>query len=115
MDNYEVDYVVGNSYRKLADRENAANGFGPWDPKEFTVEDSAFGFITMKNGATISLESSWALNILDPRESSSTLCGTEGGADMNDGLRINGEKHSHLYEWKPQLQSGGVAFFEGGG
>ncbi len=113
MDNYEVDYVVGNSYRKLGDRENAANGFGPWDPKEFTVEDSAFGFITMKNGATITLESSWALNILDPIESASVLCGTEGGADMLDGLRINGEKHSRLYEWKPELQSGGVAFYDG--
>lgn len=115
MDNYEVDYVVGNSYRKLADRENAANGFGPWDPKEFTVEDSAFGFVTMKNGATITLESSWALNIMDGRESSSVLCGTEAGADMTNGLRINGEKHSHLYEWKPELKAGGVAFFEGGG
>lgn len=115
IDNYEVDYVVGNSYRKLADRENAANGFGPWDPKEFTVEDSAMGFITMKNGATITLESSWALNILDFQEASSVLCGTEGGADMKDGLRINGEKHSRLYELKPELKSGGVAFFEGGG
>lgn len=116
MNNYEVDYVVGNSYRKLADRENAANGFGPWDPSEFTVEDSAFGFITMKNGASITLEASWALNILDPEESSTLLCGTEGGADMRGGgLRINGEKNSRLYEWQPELNSGGVAFFEGAG
>ncbi len=115
MNNYEVDYVVGNSYRKLGDRENSANMFGPWDPTEFTVEDSAFGFITMKNGATITLESSWALNILDGRESSSVLCGTEGGADMTKGLRINGERNSRLYQWEPDLGGGGVAFFEGGG
>ena len=29
------------------------------------MEDSAFGFITMKNGAVINLDASWALNILD--------------------------------------------------
>ena len=68
MDNYEPAMVVGSTFRKLADTENAANAWGYWDPKKFTVEDSAFGFIKMKNGATIVLESSWALNtLLDQR------------------------------------------------
>ena len=57
--------------------------------------DSAFGFIRMKNGATIVLESSWALNTLDTREAQTTLCGTKAGADMADGLRINRVNHSH--------------------
>ncbi len=114
MDNYDVDYVVGNSYRKLGDRENSANSFGPWDPKKFTVEDSCFGFITMKNGATISLESSWAINLADYQEAASILAGTEAGADMSDGLRINGEKNGRMYTWKPDLKAGGVDFFEGG-
>lgn len=113
MNNYKVKYVVGNSYHKLAEKENAANAWGPWDPKEYTVEDSAFGFITMENGATIILESSWALNSLDVGESRTTLCGTEAGADMQDGLRINGEKFSRLYTIKPELDSGGVAFYDG--
>ncbi len=114
MDNYDVDYVVGSSYRKLGDNENAANIFGSWDPKEYTVEDSAFGFIKMKNGATIILESSWALNILEPREAQCTLCGTLAGADFHDGLRINGEKYSKMYTTQPLLGGGEVAFFEGG-
>lgn len=113
MNNYEPRSVMGTTYRKLADRENAANAFGPWDPKEFTVEDSAFGFITMKNGATIMLEASWALNTLDVDEAKTTLCGTEAGADMKDGLRINGELHSRTYVMKPDLDAGGVAFFDG--
>ncbi len=113
MNNYEPRSVMGTTYRKLADRENAANAFGPWDPKEFTVEDSAFGFITMKNGATIVLEASWALNTLDVDEAKTTLCGTEAGADMKDGLRINGELHSRTYVMKPDLDAGGVAFFDG--
>ena len=63
MNNYEPKSVVGNVYRKLGDNEGAANAWGPWDPTKFTVEDSAFGFITMKNGATIILEASWAINL----------------------------------------------------
>lgn len=115
MDNYRVDYVVGTSYRELADNEDKvlANSFGPWDTEEFTVEDSAFGFIVMKNGATIFLESSWALNTLDTGEAKTTLCGTIGGADMRDGLRINGQKYGKHFVEKPQLGKGGVDFYEG--
>ena len=112
MNNYKPLYVVGNAYHKLADTENAANAFGPWDPEKFTVEDSAFGFVTMENGATISLESSWALNIRDVGEARTTLCGTKAGADMRDGLTINGEERSRLYEKKIELNMGGVAFYD---
>ncbi len=113
LNNYKPKYVVGNVYHKLSSKENAANAWGPWDPKKFTVEDSAFGFITMENGATIILESSWALNSLDIAEAQTTLCGTEGGADMKDGLRINGENLSRLYETKVDFNTGGVDFYEG--
>jgi predicted dehydrogenase len=113
LNNYDVSYVTGTTYHKLAHRENAANAFGPWDPKKFTVEDSAFGFITMKNGATVSLESSWALNTLDVDEAKCTLCGTEAGADMKGGLRINGEKLGRMYTETIDLSAGGVAFYEG--
>lgn len=113
MDNYEVKSVMGNVYHKLNKKENAANAWGPWDTSTFTVEDSAFGFVTMKNGATIVLESSWALNTLDVGEATTTLCGTEGGADMKAGLRINGEKHSRMFTTKPELDAGGVAFYAG--
>lgn len=113
MDNYKPKSVMGSTFHKLSNRENAANAWGPWDPKKFTVEDSAFGFITMENGAVIVLESSWALNSLDIGEAQTYLCGTEGGADMRDGLRINGEKFSKLYETKVELNPGGVDFYDG--
>lgn len=113
MDNYKPKSVMGSTFHKLGGRENAANAFGPWDPKEFKVEDSAFGFITMSNGATIVLESSWALNVVETGEAKTILAGTEGGADMKDGLRINGEKMSRLYETKVDLSAGGVAFYSG--
>jgi predicted dehydrogenase len=100
MDNYEPEMVVGSVFRKLGDNENSANAWGPWDPKQYTVEDSAFGFVKMKNGATIVLESSWALNMIDANEAKTILCGDKAGADMlgKDGaLRINGERFSKMY------------------
>jgi len=114
MNNYKPVSVTGSVFRKLADRENAANAFGPWDPKEYTVEDSAFGMIKFENGATVILESAWALNTLDVKEARVTLCGTEAGADMEDGLRLNGEEFSRLWETKVDTKAGGVAFYSGG-
>ena len=115
MDNYDPEYAVGTAYHKLGHRENSANPWGPWDPKKFTVEDSAFGFIKFRNGATVFLESSWALNIRVTHEAICTLCGTEAGADMWDGLQINGERFGKLYLEKAQLDAGSVAFFSGHG
>ena len=113
MDNYKVKSVMGNVYKKLNHNGKCGNAFGPWNPDEFTVEDSAFGFITMENGATIILESSWALNMIDTYEAKTTLCGTKAGSDMVDGLRINGDEFGRLYVKKPDLNAGSVAFFEG--
>ena len=113
MNNYEPRTVTGSVYRKLVDNKDSANAWGPWDPAKFTVEDSAFGFIQMKNGATIYLESSWALNTLDEGEGISTLCGTQGGADFRDGLRLNGEEFGRKWMKKPDLAAAGVAFYDG--
>ncbi|RXZ81187.1 gfo/Idh/MocA family oxidoreductase [Paenibacillaceae bacterium] len=113
MDNYKPKAVLGRTYHKLSQNENAANAWGPWDPAKFTVEDSAFAMITMENGASIVLESSWALNSLDIDEAKVSLSGTKAGADMKDGLRFNGEHNSRLYVNKVELNSGGVAFYEG--
>ena len=87
MDNYEPEMVMGSVYRKLADQKNTGNAWGDWDPEIFTVEDSAFGFVRMKNGATIVLESSWALNTLDVREAQTTLCGTKAGGGYGGRLK----------------------------
>ena len=67
----------------------------------------------MENGATIILESSWALNTLDEGEAQTMLCGTKGGADMLDGLRINGVNNGRKFKTVPDLQAGSVDFFEG--
>ncbi|KKO52918.1 Gfo/Idh/MocA family protein [Paenibacillus sp. DMB20] len=111
MNNYKVKSVSGTAFQKLKD-QNQANLFGKWDPNEFEVEDSAVGFIKMENGATIFLESSWALNTLDVREAMTSLFGTRGGAEMrrnpadgNPALHLNTELYGKLVEIKPEMNA----------
>jgi len=114
MGKYKPKSVMGNIYHKLNGNGDCGNAFGEWNPKEFTVEDSAFGFITMQDNSTIILESSWALNILDFGEAKATVCGTKGGADMQGGgVRINGDDFGKLYEKSPSMGIAGVDFFDG--
>ncbi|MDR0272474.1 MAG: Gfo/Idh/MocA family oxidoreductase [Clostridiales bacterium] len=115
MNKYKPKSVMGSVFKKLNETGDCGNAFGPWNPKEYTVEDAAFGFITMEDGSTIILESSWALNILEFGEAKATICGTKGGADMRDGVRINGDDFGKLYQKSPALGKDGVDFFIGEG
>ncbi|MBU1141067.1 MAG: Gfo/Idh/MocA family oxidoreductase [Firmicutes bacterium] len=114
MNNYKPKIVLGSVFHKLGKQTQTANAWGDWKTDELTVEDSAFGYIVMENGATIVLESSWALNSLDVREAQTTLCGTLAGADMQDGLRINYVKNNRQVIENPSFRAGGVAFYKGG-
>ncbi len=122
MENYEPVSVSGSVYHKLGGLQEATEGnvFGPWDPETFEVEDSAFGYIKMKDGATIILESAWALNVSESKEASTTLCGTKAGAEVkagmsfvNDQLIINSGRNGQLMQ-ECISDAGRVAYFEGG-
>ena len=114
MNNYRPVMAVGQTFKKICrDGIDTGNIWGAFDASEFTVEDSAFGFVKMENGAVISLDASWAINMLDTREAACTLCGTKGGIDFNDGVRINKVVNNAMTSEKPELGAGGVAYFEG--
>lgn len=123
MDNYDVDRVSGSVFYKLGGLKQATEGnlFGPWDQETYEVEDSAMGYITMKNGAAISLEASWALNMLESREASTTLCGTAAGAEIHSGMSYSKNELIYNRGRNGQLMEetispvGGVAYFGGGG
>ena len=85
MNNYKPKYCVGTTYHKLNNQTRTGNAWGDWKPEDFTVEDSAFGFVVMENGATIVLESACALNTLEVRETRYQLCGTKEGLDTFSG------------------------------
>lgn len=123
MNNYDVDRVSGSVFHKLGSLQQATEGnlFGPWDPETYEVEDSAMGFIKMKNGATINLEASWAINLLESKEASTTLCGTLAGAEIHSGMSYSKNELIYNRGRKGQLMEerlspvGGVAYFGGGG
>lgn len=123
MNNYEPVSVMGSVYEKLGHLPEAVEGniFGPWDPEKYEVEDSAFGYIKMKNGATIFLEASWALNVLESKEASTTLCGTKAGAEIRSGMSFPEDQlvyakteHGLLMD-EMIAGTGKVAYFEGNG
>ena len=112
LNNYEPAYCVGKTFHALNDQTNTANAWGDWDPEKFTVEDSGFGFVVMKNGAVISVESSWALNSL-LTDGQLVFSGTKAGGDNYSGVRINGVRNGRRYVYSPDLHAGGVAFYDG--
>ena len=71
--------VAGAAYAEFGRRTGVLNLRGNWDPAAFTVEDLAAGFIRFENGATLTIESSFAANI--ERDVFQTqLFGSSGGA-----------------------------------
>ena len=116
MNNYKPKYAVGTTYHKLNNQTRPGNAWGDWDPEKFTVEDSAFGFVVMENGATIQVNAAWALNTLEVEEACTVLCGDKAGADMHNGkLTINGITCGSQYTMNPDFKPGGAAFFDSEG
>jgi predicted dehydrogenase len=121
MDNYEPMSVSGTTFHKLGRLPEATDGnmWGPWDYSKYEVEDSAFGFIKMKNGALVNLEASWALNILESKEASTTLCGTKSGAEIRSGMSFPVDKlvfnrgRAGMLVEEELTAKGNVAYFEG--
>ena len=107
MNNYKPKYCVGTAYKAHNNDIEQGNDWGNWDPAKFTVESSAFGFIVMENGATISLDASWALNTLEAREACCMVCGTKAGGDMFNGTaKINGIRQNRQYTFQPRRRHG---------
>lgn len=84
--NFEPDYAVGTTYRELIQRGSDANRWGQWNQETTDIEDAAFGFVVMKNGMTLLVESSYALNLCEEMEASVDLFGVNAGLQ----LRQNG-------------------------
>jgi predicted dehydrogenase len=93
MDYPEPEWVMGSTYNHIASELAAKEG------KKFDVEDFACGMIKFKNGATLELEASWAGNIRENEQMSTTLLGTEGGLHQ---YNLNGgyEFHVECYQEK---------------
>ena len=80
--NYDVKSVYGVTFDKMKNFPEG-NDLGPWDPKHFDVEDTAFAMITMKNGMVIYMETAWATNLQQSAIGVvAEIGGNKAGADM---------------------------------
>lgn len=114
MNNYEPQMVVGRTHKKLEHPESA-NAWGDKGVSTTSLEESACAFVLMKNGATILVETSWALNTSEEiREGSCMLCGSKAGLQIiNDKLTVNEVVYDRKTTTDIDTSAGGVAFYDG--
>lgn len=91
--------VSGLTYAKFGHRDDIIGLMGQWDTNNFTVEDFAVGLIRFENGASLTIESSFAANIED-NVLSTQLMGTEGGCQLNP-LKMFREERKTLVDVTP--------------
>lgn len=114
MNNYEPAVVLGRAHKAIEHPE-AGNIWGDNGVSTTPLEEAACAMIVMKNGATIMLETSWALNTDTPiEEGSCRLCGSKAGLSiLNNQLKINKIELDRQVDSRVELGAGGVAFYSG--
>lgn len=91
--------ATGVAYNKFGHKTNVVNGWGPWNPADFTVEDFAAGFVRFENGASLAIETSFCANI-GKDIFSTALMGTEGGCQF-EPVSVFREDHHTLLDLNP--------------
>ncbi|MDR1144731.1 MAG: Gfo/Idh/MocA family oxidoreductase [Verrucomicrobiales bacterium] len=84
IDNFEPVSVSGQTYTKFGNRGLGEGGWGHSERADikFDVDDFASAFIRCKNGATVTLDTSWARHQADDNRDNVELYGTEAGATV---------------------------------
>ena len=91
--------ISGRTYRTIGNQPGHVGCFGPWDWKTYTVEDFAVGLVRFKNGATMSIECGFCVN-LDKATEVCHVVGTKGGAGLSP-LSIQQEFAGHIVDCTP--------------
>lgn len=101
-------FVLGNVYAIFGPKGLGEGGWnkGAKGKLIFDVEDFAVGFIKFENGATLTIETSWASHI-EKDEGNYLILGTLGGAQLNppkifkdlENLSTNIEISEKPFEW----------------
>jgi len=100
MDFPEPVSVSAATYLELADKPSLMKH----DPAKYTVpEDMAAGFIRFANGATLSVQTSWALNVTEAATGHNViLCGDKAGLQYSPPTLIR-EENGMLINSVPQV------------
>ncbi len=91
--------VFGSTYAEFGPRKLGIGTWGTpqWDGR-YDVEDLATALVRFDNGATLSLEVSWAVHTDSDSASFVHLMGTEGGASIyNTRVKYTGQKFGRPY------------------
>ncbi|MDD5262775.1 MAG: Gfo/Idh/MocA family oxidoreductase [Methylacidiphilales bacterium] len=82
--NFEPVSVVGATYTKFGNRGLGEGGWGISDRSDaaFDVDDFASAFIRFSNGATVTLDTSWACHQANGNRDNVEIFGTEAGATL---------------------------------
>ncbi len=98
--------VTGVAVQELARQKDVANQWGAYRPEDFEVEDFAAGLVRFEDGAALSLEVSWLLNMSAPEVCRVCLHGTAGGARWPD-LQLNRVEAGLLLDTQVASDTGG--------
>jgi len=103
---FEPDCALGMVHNRLGKHGSSANHWGSWDLSRYEVEDLAVGLVRMKNGMTLSVEASYALNIAEEKEASVDLYGVTGGMELRhaEGLTLVQELGGRMFVGRDQLK-----------
>lgn len=84
MNRFDPVSVFGATYTKFGNRGLGYGGWGISDKTEsvFDVDDFATALIRFSDGATVTLDTSWACHMETPNRNGVLLYGTEAGADV---------------------------------
>ncbi len=99
----------GSTHTYIGNRKSDVVSQWPdWDHKSYTVEDLAVGQIRFENGATLSIEASFAAHI-EKNEWNFTLMGEKGGATW-DPPGIFTDANEHMVSTRPDWLPGADPF-----
>lgn len=109
----EPSVVLGVSYSEIGKRKGVGL-LGEWDWKNYSVEDFARGMIVFKDGRSVVLETSFALNMESKENLQLSFMGDKAGAELfpvtllnrdDKPLRIYTEKYGTLVDLTPVYYS----------
>lgn len=90
----DISYVCASASDRIGKR-GGTGLMGGWDPERFTVEDGLFGYIQFVDGTSLSLETSFAINMKERDLRNVQLYGEKAGASVFP-LEIYGEDNGQL-------------------
>lgn len=112
----KVKSVSGNTYNKLGNRANVTNKSfykaADYDPEKNTVEDLANAMIRFENGASLVVDTSYALHAKE-ESINVNIFGDKGGAEIEPALQIFTEKNNTMLNATPQIDTLTFDFVKG--